>query len=385
MSALAPRRTVPWAWAAAALLLLAFVLLALLASPHKSASFDEQYHLAAGYSYAETGDFRLATTHPPLVGLLAALPLMGDDAIAFPLDDPAWAAGDRFAFSDIFLWYSGNDAPALLQRGRWAVIALGLATVAVVWLWGRRLFGVWGALLALWLTALDPNLIANARVITTDMGVTLFLLVALWRLWAWLEGGGHANLLWAGLAAGAAMGAKYNGLLIWPIVVAVLLIHPQPKAGPRRSAGLRIGALVAMGGAALAFLWALYAFDFGAATLGSLSLPLPAPFYWTNLWGTLNGLLEQSGAKPNFLLGQVGTGWWYYFPVAIAYKTPIPLLLLGAAGIVAMVRSRTARRQVALWAPPLAFLAMALTGILTIRLSPPAARHPLPLPAGGQQ
>ncbi len=219
-----PARTTPWwAWLTFVLLLATFAILALAASPRKSASFDEQYHLTSGYAYAKTGDSRLATTHPPLVGLLAALPLLRDAAINLPLDDPNWQAGDRFAFSDIFLWYAGNDAPSLLVRGRWAVVVLGLCTVAVVYLWGRRLFGVWGALLALWLAALDPNLIANARLITTDMGVTLFTLIVLWRLWAWLEGGGHVNVLWAGLAAGAAMGSKYNGLLLWPIVAVVLI------------------------------------------------------------------------------------------------------------------------------------------------------------------
>ena len=367
------RRTPPWAWAIVALLLSIFALLALVASPHKSASFDEQYHLAAGYSYAKTGDFRLATTHPPLVGLLAALPLLRDTTINLPLDNPAWEAGDRFAFSDIFLWYAGNDAPDMVVRGRWAVIALGLALVAVVYSWGRKLYGMWGALLALWLAALDPNLIANARLITTDAGVTLFLLVATWRLWAWLEGRGHVNVLWAGLAAGAAMGAKYNGLLLWPIVLVVLLVHPRAQNGARRSGWARAGALAAMGTAALAFLWALYGFDFGPATLGAATLPLPAPFYWSNLWGTLSGLLEQSAVKPNFLLGQVGTGWWYYFPVAIAVKTPLPLLLLAAGGIWAMLKGGQARRQVTLWAPPLAFLAMGLTGILTI-----GYRHMLP-------
>jgi 4-amino-4-deoxy-L-arabinose transferase-like glycosyltransferase len=374
MSVLRPaNHAPPWTWAIFALLLIAFAALTLAASPRKSASFDEQYHLSAGYTYARTGDFRLATTHPPLVGLLASLPLLGDEAINLPVDDPTWEVGDRYAFSDIFLWYAENDAPRLLQHGRWAVIALGLCTVAVVFLWGRRLFGVWGALLAVWLAALDPNLLANARVITTDMGVTLFLLLALWRLWAWLEGDSAANLLWAGLAAGAAMGAKYNGLLLWPIVVAVLLIHPLPVKNARREIGARMGALMAMGAAALGFLWLLYGFDFGAVTLGSITVPLPAPFYWANLWATLSGLLEQSSVKPNFLLGQAGTGWWYYFPVAIVYKTPLPLLLLAAGGVVAGVRGGVTRRQVALWAAPLAFLSLALTGVLTI-----GYRHLLP-------
>ena len=88
----------------------------LVVSPLKSAAFDEQYHLAAGYAYLRTGDPRLATTHPPLMGLLGGLALLGDD-IKLPLDHPAWAAGDRFLFSDIFLWEANAD-----PQGRFAVM-----------------------------------------------------------------------------------------------------------------------------------------------------------------------------------------------------------------------------------------------------------------------
>ena len=71
-----------WDAAILALLVALFLAQAAFASPRKSASFDEQYHLAAGYSYLRTGDSRLATTHPPLMGALAALPLLARDDVA---------------------------------------------------------------------------------------------------------------------------------------------------------------------------------------------------------------------------------------------------------------------------------------------------------------
>jgi hypothetical protein len=43
----------------------------------------------------------------------------------------------------------------------------------------------------------------------------------------------------------------------------------------------------------------------------------------------------------SFLLGEVGyRGWWYYFPVAIAVKTPVPFLILTAAGMVVLLWRR---------------------------------------------
>ena len=61
------RRMSLWEWVLLVLLLGVFGVQALLASPQKSASFDEQYHLTAGYAYLRTGDFRLATTHDVIV------------------------------------------------------------------------------------------------------------------------------------------------------------------------------------------------------------------------------------------------------------------------------------------------------------------------------
>ncbi len=58
------------------LLLLLFIGLALSAVEQKSPTIDETYHLVAGYSYWQWGDYRLNPEHPPLAKLLAALPLL---------------------------------------------------------------------------------------------------------------------------------------------------------------------------------------------------------------------------------------------------------------------------------------------------------------------
>ena len=42
-------------------------------------------------------------------------------------------------------------------------------------------------LLALTLFAFDPDLIAQARLSTTDLGLALMMTLAMWRTWAWLR------------------------------------------------------------------------------------------------------------------------------------------------------------------------------------------------------
>ena len=67
-----------------------------------------------------------------------------------------------------------------------------------------------------------------------------------------------------------------------------------------------------------------------------------------------------------FLLGRFSThGWWYYFPVILFFKTPIPLLVLAVVGA-------RAARPYALVA--LAILAVAMTSSINI-----GVRHVLPV------
>lgn len=365
-----------WEWLILALLLLAFAWMTLAASPQKSASFDEQFHLTAGYAYWKTGDFRLATTHPPLSGLIASIPLLGDKSIVLPLENQFWEQGNRWDFSDAFFWYTPNDVPWILERARWGMIALGLLLVTVVWAWGRSIGGWLGGVVAGVLASFDPNLLANSRQVTTDIPLTLFLLLTLWLVWLWLRRPHWWLLILAGLSAGLAVIAKYNGLLIAPLVLLTLLLYPFPAEELRlRKAWTRLGALLVIGALAVAVLWATYRFTFGEAALFGITLPLPAPFYWNNLGTTVGNLLAETEVKPDFLLGEVSSGgWWYYFPAAIAVKTPLPLLLLSLAGIVTMLVKGGWRVQAALWLPVMFFLGMGLTGILTI-----GYRHILPM------
>src|SRR5690606_18878871 len=130
-------------------------------SPHKSASFDEQYHLATGYAYLKTGDFRLSLTHPALVNLLSAVPLLLRDHVHLPLGHPGWAAGDYFSFGQAFLWHEQSDPQSLLEWGRWPIIGLATLLVLTLFLWARQMISPQAGWLALFLAIFDPNLIAN--------------------------------------------------------------------------------------------------------------------------------------------------------------------------------------------------------------------------------
>lgn len=374
----------PWEWLVLFLLLALFVAQAALSSPLKSAAFDEQYHVAAGYAYLRTGDFRLSRSHPPLVDTLSAIPLLWLPDVNLPLDHPAWANSDYFIFADVFLWQANGNPQQLLVLARLPIIALGALLAAVLFFWARQMAGPAAGWIALILAVFDPNLLANARLVTTDLGLALFVLLAVWRLWHWLERPTRRNLLLTGFFAGLATATKFTGLMVWPILGIVVLVYPQSQKLATenwrlKTGGWRLGRLSSpvsnlflMGLIGYLTLWAVFRFDVGRIPQTDFPIPIPAPFYPYSVLDTWRVIEEQP--KTAFLLGQTSPrGWWYYFPVALAVKTPLPLLLLTAVGAVMLLRRVGWRRSAALWLPPLLFLALGMSGRLTI-----GYRHILP-------
>jgi len=100
----------------------------------------------------------------------------------------------------------------------------------------------------------------------------------------------------------------------------------------------------------------------------------PAPEFFQGL-AMLRGK-NQAGQKA-YLLGDVRQdGWWYFFPVALAVKTPIPFLLLFGLGTAAALRlpGPSRRRALAPAAAAAAILLVALPSRINIGL-----RHVLPM------
>ncbi|MCP4427894.1 MAG: phospholipid carrier-dependent glycosyltransferase [Chloroflexi bacterium] len=371
----ASTRSVPpmrwWEWAFLLVGLTAFAAQAALASPMKSAAFDEEYHIAAGYAYLKTADFRMSASHPPLVNLLSAVPLLWLDDIQLPTDHPAWAAADYFQFSDQFLWQANDNPQQILVYGRLPIIILGTVLAAALFGWARAMAGPMAGWIALALAVFDPNLLANARLVTTDLGLTLFISLTMWRLWLWRERPSPYNLVWVGVMAGLSMAAKFTGLMVWPMIALTLILDGGD--GKRFSISRFLTNLFLMGLIAYLTLWAVFHFDFGPIPQSDFPLPVPAPYYPYSVWDTFMVIEEQP--KAAFLLGQISDrGWWYYFPIALALKTPLPLLALTAVGLFILLRQKRWRETAVLWVPPLLFMGLAMTGRIAI-----GYRHILPV------
>lgn len=321
-------------------------------------TFDEGFHLAAGYSYWSQGDYRMNPEHPPLGKMLCALPLLWLKP-SLPVRTKAWYDRDQWEFSDAFLY--GNRVPpeTMLNTARLVTVALTAALgLAVAW-WTRRRFGAVAGLLALGFTVFDPNLLAHGRYVTTDLivGLFFFLTVACWV--EYLDRGGRWAA-WAGLALGLALASKYSAALLPPILL-VLSLTRRPKGWWR---GLAVACTIAL---------AVVAATYGRETWRILGGSGETPTYWTGLRAVAG---HNAIGHVTYLLGERSQyGWWQYFPVAFAVKTPAAVLVgLGLALAAAFRAWRSI--PFAAWAPliaALAYFAVAMSGQLNLGL-----RHILP-------
>ncbi len=148
-----------------------------------SQTIDEATHLAAGYSYLATNDFRLDPEHPPLIKELQAVPLFFIYQLPFQPDSRQWRDADSYRIGQDFVYKSRIPADQILLLSRLPNLLLGVLLVALIGWWAYRLWGMLAAVLAMALACFEPNLIAHSSLVTTDIGVTLFVFLALYLLW----------------------------------------------------------------------------------------------------------------------------------------------------------------------------------------------------------
>jgi hypothetical protein len=373
----------------------------------KSAVFDEGAHLPAGYTYLVFGDHRLNPEHPPLVKLLAAAPLLLLDVELKP-DDEAWRLGRQWEFGKRFL-YRWNAADRLLFWGRLPIVALGAALAAAVFFWTRSRFGLAAAALALFLCVLSPDVLAHGQVVTTDLGLALFLFLSVAAFDRLAERATPLRLGLTGFACGAALATKFSGPIVFPLLIVLGLVTVFSSEtmvsafgrGPARSLIRRgerlrhLALLLALVAAiALAVLWASYGFrpelsrDAGPKAAYDAMIEGPPTLLRraalaAERWRLLpeayaSGFLfafKHAETRPTFVLGQLfGRGVWYYFPVTFLVKTPIPLLALVAAAPLVGRKGTSWRARAFVWLPILVYLALTFVRNITI-----GHRHLLPL------
>jgi hypothetical protein len=371
-----------------------------------SITWDEDDHIFAGYMSWKHADFGLNPEHPPLVKLVAAIPLLN-----MPLKVPV-LQGRSFkyeAFLDGKDFLFKNDADTMLFRARIAVSSFTLLLALLVFLAAQEMFGTSAGFIALALLAFDPNLLAHGAVVGTDAGLSCFMFAAVYAFYRYVKVPSAWRLIVTGLATGLALAAKHTGVLLFPMLF-LLAISEVVRSGwaPETPGGVRVStakraqqlaiALFAISAIAITILWGAYGFRYQARAEGrqmnppfnefvqGLSRPCEVRLLQTvarfhllpesYIYG-LADVRIMSDFYASFLLGKdYPHGVWFYFPLAFLIKSSLSFLLLLLTTIWAIATRRLAagREIIFLTIPPIFHLAVAMSAGMNI-----GVRHILPM------
>ena len=355
----------------AALLIIHFVIVIYCIGANSPTCDEIAHHIASGYSYLVTGDFRMNPANPPLIREISALPLLFLN-VRLPIDSQAWKMGNSPVFGNEFFYKMNKNADSIIFWARIPMAILSVILGFLVFLWSGRLYGVRGGLLSLAVYSFCPNIIAFAALATVDLGASLFIFAALFSLWSYFKDPSKKKIIITGLCFGLAQASKYTSIFLIPIfVVLTICYYVLTDDNIRRPAlNKRLTDLLSIFAIGYFVVFAAYFFEtkpfiknapdipekveyiksaVGKLQMGKIGLnrdravwiaqniPIPFSAYLVGL----GGVAHQSsvGGYKTFLLGKVSdSGFWNYYVIAFLAKTTIPVILMFVWAIILTLR-----------------------------------------------
>lgn len=309
-----------------------------------SLTCDEPVFMASGYTYLTRNDFRMTPDAPPLIQEMVALPLLFMRLQVPPESEPDWQEVRQADFARSFIFAPGHNLRWMAFWSRLPVLLMGSLLVMAVFWWGRQLTGNIPALLSATLAAFSPNLLAHAKVATTDLGCTFFMFLSLWAFWKSCQTGKIQSWCLAGALTGLAILSKFTGLLLF-ICYAILFVSLW--IGRRKDAS----AIPLLRGAALLVLIAVLVVGAG------YNLSFNYTLFFKGLHGIYSNI--RTPDYQYYLLGHMSEKpWWFYHLVAFVLKEPASnLALLVLAG--SLTLGRRSDREILLFVLMPAFVVLA--------------------------
>jgi hypothetical protein len=318
---------------------------------------DEPMHIASGLQWLERGRYTYERQHPPLARIAVAVgPYLAGVVSQVPRSEPVYPVD--FLFSNGGYFHN-------LTLARMGNLPFFVLICVIVYLWALRWFNRSAALWALLLFTCLPPILGHAGLATLDVACAATVAAALYQFVGWLEKPRPRQAVTFGIALGLAFLSKFSSFLFLPVCFALAIVYLFVTKRDVLVASGVLGTRIKQLGitAAVAFLvvWAGYRFSVSAiaptngrhltvdARIGNptlrhaaymlLELPLPL----LEIKDGIESVSEHNAlGHPSYLLGEYrSTGWWYFFPVVLAVKTPLAFLILTVAGAVVVLRRRT--------------------------------------------
>jgi len=323
-------------------------------------TWDEPAHIAAGMEWLDKGQYTYEHLHPPLARVMSAL-------------GPYLAGSKSMNKADMMdeghaILHANSQYEKNLTLARIGILPFFIIASLVVALWAAIYGGMIVSLLSLVLFSTLPVILGHSGVATLDMPCAALVTATLFSFVLWLDKPTFLRSILLGLTAGLAIMSKFSSLsfliasggLIWAIYGFEIMKKKISNATAtfKYKQWLIFIAVIIL--ACFFVIWAGYRFSYDivkpeneahrsidriVGVKGSLhdvvytvieKVPIPAP-------ELIDGLSQVPARNKKghlaYLYGDIRTqGWWYFYPIMLLLKTPIPFLLLVLIGIIFIVR-----------------------------------------------
>src|ERR1019366_4083914 len=270
---------------------------------------DEPGHIGCGMQWLDLGVYTYESQHPPLARVAVAFGpfLIGRRATNLP---------DRNK-EGLAVLYGDGHYERNLALSRLGVLPFFWISCFVLYAGTKWSLGEPVALVAVFLYSFLPPVLAHAGLATTDMPLTAMTAASFVTGLMWLERPSHRRSVLFGACTGLAVLSKFSIFVFLPAAAVAALLCYLLAARPA---------------------WR--------------TLPDVIRRRFPELFDGIKTVAAHNAAgHPAYLLGERRQfGWWYYYPVVLAVKTPLPFLALLFIGL-AVSLSKVNRAKAAYWLP----------------------------------
>ena len=372
------KKLAPW------FLLTLFALTCYSSQIKKAVTVDEFSHFPAGIYNISNFDWRMDKESPPLIKCIPAVSALITkpkiNSESFKTDPNPWSFGYDFMFRNM------GGYREIFKYGRCVIILLGCFLGWLLFVFAKEIYGYEGALFALFVYVLNPNIIAHSRLVTIDAGATCMIFLSVYCFWKFLNKGGASLAVISGITLGLAQLSKFTALILYPVFLIIfsILIIKNIFFVDNAIDGIRnIGLIKKVGYFFLILLISVFvinagytfdrsflplnAYPFNSVPLKKISslllekLPVPLPYDY--LSGFDSQLHISAGNNPfyaGYLMGEHSlTGWWYYYIIAFVVKNPVALSGILILTIISWVKRALYRfnleTTLCIWMPIIGF------------------------------
>jgi len=363
------------------LLLVIMASLMLYRAATKTTIVDESPHIVAGYSYNVLRDYRLNPEHPPLIKMFAALPL-GFQNLNFPSNNTAWQdeVNGQWTLGDAFLHWSGNNPISITFWARIGPTIITLLLGLLLFIWTRKLYGIYAGLFALTLFSFSPNFIAHGPLVATDAGAAFAFLFATYFFFKYLQKQTRKNLILAGVAFGIAQLMKFSLILLIPYFTFVAIGWVIFKHRPMKlwslatlgRMGVYMGKLILIGLIGLITIYPMYFYttsnypiekqledtviilesspfpSVANAVVWMADKPILRPYAQFFL-GHLMVFQRVAGGNTVYFWGEIANNAWVqYFPAVFLLKVPLAFLIMILIAVLSIWSASYKKTKIAL-------------------------------------